>query len=138
MRTRLTIIIIIMLTACTPRFIPKPEPTQGETPSMPPSPIASTTPNLQSLVDKAREDLAQRLSISTTQINIIEAKEVTWSNSSLGCPQPGMLYADVLTPGYLILLNANGQDFEYHTGKGSDIFYCENPTPPFEGSPSNT
>jgi len=105
---------------------------------MPPISTAATVPNLQSLVDKAREDLAQRLSISTSQINVVEAREVTWSNSSLGCPQPGMLYADVLTPGYLILLNANGQDFEYHTGKGSDIFYCENPTPPFEGSPSNT
>jgi hypothetical protein len=44
----------------------------------------------------------------------------------------------VLTPGYLILLNANGQNYEYHAGKGSEVFYCENPLPPVEGIPSNT
>jgi len=105
---------------------------------MSPISTASPAPNLQSMIDKAKDDLAQRLSISTTQINIIEAKEVTWSNSSLGCPQPGMGYADVLTPGYLILLNANGQDYEYHAGKAGSLTYCENPLPTFEGVPGNT
>lgn len=105
---------------------------------MTPLPSFPATPNLQSLIEKAKDDLAQRLSISITQINIMDAKEVTWSNSSLGCPQPGMLYADVLTPGYLILLSANGQDYEYHAGKSSAIFYCENPLPPVEGMPGNT
>ena len=105
---------------------------------MTPLPSFPATPNLQSLIEKAKDDLAQRLSIAITQINIVDAKEATWSNSSLGCPQPGMLYADVLTPGYLILLSANGQDYEYHAGKGSVIFYCENPLPPVEGMPGNT
>ena len=96
------------------------------------------TPNLQSLIEIAKEDLAQRLFIAKSQINIVEARDVVWSNASLGCPQPGMMYAEVLTPGYLILLNANGQDYEYHAGKNSDAFYCENPSPPGEGMPDNT
>jgi hypothetical protein len=157
MRTRFTIFIILILTSCTSRFIPQPDPTrviltspppgemqstaapiQGDNPTMAPIPTTPAVHNLQNLIDKAKEDLSQRLSISTARINIIEAKEVTWSNSSLGCPQPGMLYAEVLTPGYLIRLNANGQDYEYHAGKGSAIFYCENPLPPVEGMPGNT
>jgi hypothetical protein len=105
---------------------------------MTPIPSTPATPNLQTLIAKAKDDLAQRLSIAVDQINGIEAKAVTWSNSSLGCPQPGMMYAEVLTPGYLILLNANGQDYEYHAGKGSDIFLCEDPLPPVEGLPRNT
>jgi len=105
---------------------------------MAPISTAFTAPNLQSMIDKAKDDLARRLSISTTQINVVDAKEVTWSNSSLGCPQPGMGYADVLTPGYMIVLSTNGQDYEYHAGKSSDIFYCESPLPPFEGVPGNT
>jgi hypothetical protein len=105
---------------------------------MTPTSAFPTAPNLQNLIEKAKEDLTQRLSISTIQINVVDAKEVIWSNSSLGCPQPGMLYAEVLTPGYLIRLNANDQDYEYHAGKGSAIFYCENPTPPFEGLPGDT
>ena len=147
MRTRLTILTILMLTACTPRLIPMPDPTQieltsiptpGDTQNMTPTPSFPTTPNLQSLIAKAKDDLAQRLSISITEINIVDAKEVTWSNASLGCPQPGMLYADVLTTGFLILLSANAQNYEYHADKGSDVFYCENPLPPVEGMPGNT
>jgi hypothetical protein len=105
---------------------------------MTPLPSFPAAPNLQSLIAKAKDDLAQRLSIPVDQINGIDVKSVIWSNSSLGCPQPGMLYAEVLTPGFLILLSANGQEYEYHAGKASDIFYCENPTPPVEGMPGNT
>jgi hypothetical protein len=135
-----------MLTACTPRLIPMPDPTQieltsaptpGDTPNMTPTPAFPTAPNLQSLIEKAKDDLAQRLSISTTQINVVDAKEVTWSNSSLGCPQPGMLYAEALTPGFLVLLSANSREYEYHAGKNLNVFYCENPTPPVEGVPSD-
>jgi hypothetical protein len=157
MRTRPAIIIVIMLTACTPRLIPKPDPTQiilisptpgeiqptstpkqGDAPNMTPTPSLPLTPNLESLIAKAKEDLAQRLSISATHIKVVDAKAVTWSNSSLGCPQPGMMYAEVLTAGYLIVLNTNNHDYEYHAGKGPDVFYCENPLPPVEGMPDNT
>ena len=96
------------------------------------------SPSLQNLIEQAKEDLAQRLSTSATEITVVDARDVVWSNSSLGCPQPGMLYAEVLTPGYLILLNANRQDYEYHAGKSSDAFYCERPDPPVEGMPDNT
>jgi len=126
----LIILIILILVSCTPRFILIPEPTPGDIPTMTPNSTTPATPNLQSLIDKAKNDLAQRLSISITQINVVDAKAVTWSNSSLGCPQPGMVYAEVLTPGCLILLNANGQDYEYHVGKGSEVLYCEKPTSP--------
>jgi hypothetical protein len=48
-----------------------------------------------------------------------------------------MMYAEVLTPGFLIVLSANDQEYEYHAGKNSDIFYCENPTPPVPGTPGD-
>jgi hypothetical protein len=157
MQTRLAILTILILASCAPRFIPKSDPTQialisplpseiqptyaptqGDIPNMAPFLSTPSAPGLPNLIEKAKEDLAQRLSISVDQINGIDVKSVIWSNSSLGCPQPGMLYAEVLTPGYLILLNANGQDYEYHAGKGSDIFLCENPLPPVDGMLDNT
>ena len=113
-------------------------PIQGNATSMTPLPSTPAKFGLESHTEKAKEDLAQRLSIPITQIIVLDARVVTWSNSSLGCPQPGMLYADVLTPGYLILLSADGEYYEYHAGKGSDVFYCENPLPPVEGIPDNT
>jgi hypothetical protein len=92
---------------------------------------------MESLIEMAKKDLAQRLSISVGEISLVEAKPVVWPDSSLGCPQPGMMYAEVLTPGFLIVLSANDQEYEYHAGKNSDIFYCENPTPPVPGMPGD-
>src|ERR1044071_6399292 len=102
--------------------------------STPSTPIATY---LQNLTEKAKADLAQRLSIAITQINVLEAKAVTWPNSSLGCPERGMAYTEVLTPGYLILLHVNNQDYEYHASKSSEVSYCPNPTPPVQGMPGD-
>ncbi|MGD8402485.1 MAG: hypothetical protein PVJ21_02415 [Anaerolineales bacterium] len=90
---------------------------------------------LQGLIDKAKEELSQRLSIELTEISLTKAEEVVWSNASLGCPQPGMVYAEVLTPGYLILLEVNNMVYEYHASRGTEVIYCENPMPPVEGTP---
>ncbi len=93
---------------------------------------------LQNLIDKAITDLAQRLSISVNEIILLEAISVTWPDASLGCPQEGMEYAQVLTPGYLIRLKSGDQTFEYHASQGTTIIHCENPMPPVPGTPENT
>ena len=99
--------------------------------------MTPSAPEVQALIALAVEDLAKRLSIPADQIQLKEAAKVVWPDSSIGCPQPGMLYTDVLTPGYLILLSANGRDYEFHAGKGPQVIYCENPTPPVPGSPDD-
>ncbi len=94
-----------------------------------------TDAGLQNLIEKAKEDLAQRLSMSVTQINLVEATEAEWSDSSLGCPQPGMDYLQVITPGYLILLEVNAQTYEYHSNRDTYFVYCENSGPPIIPKP---
>ena len=85
---------------------------------------------MQGMIEKAKEDLAQRLSISATEINLVEITEVEWTDSSLDCPQPGMNYLQVITPGYRIVLEAGGQPYEYHTNREAYFVYCENQGPP--------
>lgn len=104
------------------------------------TPIPQTPPasGLQSLIEKAKGDLAQRLSITAAEINVTETRDVTWPDASIGCPQEGMVYAQVLTPGYLILLEYANNQYEYHTGKGTAVTYCANPTPPIISEPFNT
>lgn len=96
------------------------------TPMIQPFPTPSD-PALQGLIQKSREDLAQRLSISMAQISLVEVTEVEWSDSSLGCPQPDMAYLEVITPGYRILLQADATVYEYHSNKDVNFVYCENP-----------
>ena len=107
---------------------------QGGTTLVPTIPLPSN-PDLQSLIETAKTDLAGRLSISADQISLLQAVEVTWADASLGCENPGMAAAQVLTPGYLILLGADQRQYEYHANKGTNVKYCMNPVPPFSTQP---
>lgn len=113
---------------------PAAPPTQGSIAQMTPSLLPSISPGLEGLIEKAKEHLAHRLSISTMQISLVESMEVEWSDSSLGCPQPGMYYLQVITPGYLIRFQALDKVFEFHTDKGNQIIYCDNPSAPIPGA----
>lgn len=74
------------------------------------------------LESAARRDLAQRLGIAATVVTVRSVESVDWPDASLGCPQPGMMYAQVITPGYRIVLEADGQRYEYHGSTGNVIF----------------
>ena len=104
-------------------------PTEGDVTQMIQSLPTSSNSGLQNLIEKAKEDLAQRFSIPVTQIHLIEAVAVEWSDSSLGCPQPDMFYLQVITPGYRILLDATAQVYEYHSNRDTYVILCENPNP---------
>ena len=46
--------------------------------------------------------LAESLEIPEAQIPVLETEVAKWSDTSLGCPQPGMMYAQVITPGFRV------------------------------------
>lgn len=75
-------------------------------------------------VEQAKADLAERLGLSVDEITVVSSEEVTWPDTSLGCPQPGMMYAQVLTPGTRIILTAAGQHYTYHSGAQQPPFLC--------------
>jgi hypothetical protein len=83
----------------------------------------------QAMTEKVRQDLAQRLSLAATDIQLVSAVPLTWPDASLGCPQPDMMYAQMQTPGYLIKLNAADKLYEYHTDMGENMVDCENGVP---------
>ena len=74
----------------------------------------------EAAVTWARTDMAERLGIPRDEIEVVLLESVQWRDSSLGCPQPGMMYAQVITPGYRFVLSGGGELSEYHSAKGSD------------------
>jgi hypothetical protein len=90
---------------------------------------------MERLIALATEDLARRLSISRDGIQVVEANAVVWPDGALGCPQPGMMYTQVLQEGTLIVLEAGGQVYNYHSGGGRAPFLCEQPA---AGAPSSS
>jgi hypothetical protein len=91
------------------------------------TPFASVQPELSGLpqVELAVADLALRLSVGPASIGVVAVEAVTWPNSALGCPQPGMAYAEALVEGLHIQLAYNGQVYNYHSGGSEPPFLCE-------------
>lgn len=82
---------------------------------------------------KAVSELARDQHLSPAEVKVVEWKRVEWRDTSLGCPEPGMMYAQVITPGYLVLLQADGRTFEYHTDTTGNVVTCADPQPPLSG-----
>jgi hypothetical protein len=78
------------------------------------------------LVTLAMQDLALRLSISTSQIVAQPVIPTVWPDTSLGCPEAGQAYAAVETPGYQIRLDAGGRVYTYHSDLERVVF-CTSP-----------
>lgn len=102
---------------------PVPTSEGGSTPMSPTLEIPVDA-SIQRLIDLAIADLAARLSIPATDITVLDATPMVWSDSSLGCPQPGMAYTQVPQDGLLIRLQANGQIYPYHSGGEREPFLC--------------
>lgn len=76
-------------------------------------------------VDMSVKELARQKNINVDKIGIKEVVRREWGNSSLGCPKPGKLYAQMITPGYLIVLTLNNSDYFYHGGLNK-VVLCQN------------
>jgi hypothetical protein len=113
--------------ANAPTDEPASQPT-GEPASEPADPSTSLQlfpPDIQNWIDHAQEDLARRLGIATTEIELVSYESKEWSDSSLGCPQPDMKYAQVPQDGFLIILAAGDSSYNYHGGGSRPPFLCQ-------------
>jgi hypothetical protein len=97
-----------------PPATPTPAPAEPEVPS-----------GAQAVVARAREELARRLDLPTDAIRLVSVEAVEWPDAGLGCPQPGMEYAQVATPGFRVVLDVAGQANEYHTDRGQRVILCK-------------
>ncbi|NOZ28744.1 MAG: hypothetical protein GXP39_11930 [Chloroflexi bacterium] len=75
------------------------------------------------VVAQAVADLAERLRVTKDTIQVRSVEMVEWPDTSLGCPEPGKMYAQVITPGYRIVLEAQGKAYEYHASQNR-VVYC--------------
>ncbi len=91
-----------------------------------PTITAQALPESNPFIERARQDLAQRLSIDPSEILLVSMEQVVWPDKGLGCPQPGMVYQQVPQDGYRIILQAGKVEYAYHGGGVRDPFLCEN------------
>ena len=82
------------------------------------------TGSLQSKIEWAMQDAAQRTQRDRAQLRVTLAESVTWPDGALGCPEPGRQYAQVLVSGYRIRIAAGGETLEYHGSLRGQPFLC--------------
>ena len=83
-------------------------------------------PGSDAAVAAAIADLVKQKNLQADEITVKTVETMEWPDTGLGCPQEGFMYAQVITPGYLITLEAQGQTYEYHTDEqGQSVILCE-------------
>lgn len=94
----------------------------------------------QTQVEAAKSDLAQRVDATPNQITVKNVEEKQFSDASLGVPEPGQTYAQVITPGYVIQLEVNGTTYRYHASEQRVVLVPQEPTqtPPPTATESDT
>jgi hypothetical protein len=60
----------------------------------------------------ARQTVARALGIAPTDARVISIEPRTFRDASLDCRQPDTAYAQVITPGFRVLVEANGRRFD--------------------------
>jgi len=90
-------------------------------------PAGDVDPGLSPWVDDASAELAARLGIDVDEVEVSAAVLVVWPDASLGCPEPDMAYATVLTDGAVIELGVGGAVYRYHAGGSTEPFLCPRP-----------
>ena len=69
-------------------------------------------------------EAARQTGAVASEVTVERVEVRSWPDRSLGCPKPGVGYAQVITPGYLIVVQVRGQRLEYHTDQEQAI-RCE-------------
>ena len=75
-------------------------------------------------------DAARRFEVAESAVVLSGAEKVTWSDGSLGCPQPGYSYTQSLVPGFRVSATTPEGRLVYHTDSGGNAVTCGLPLRP--------
>jgi hypothetical protein len=94
--------VAFLMSACLP----------GGPASQPPIPAEAAT-----VVAAAKSQLAAEQGVEVSQVRLRSLEETVFPDTSLGCPEPGRFYLQVLTPGYIIRLELAGTVYEFRASR---------------------
>ncbi len=69
----------------------------------------------------AVKQLAANLGIPESSVKPASSTLMEWPDGCLGAAQQGVMCSQIVTPGYLIVLEAGGRQYEYHTNQDGSM-----------------
>jgi len=129
---------VLVLTACaaqtgddaSPSADPsRPARTEPALVTIPPSdePVIGEVP--AEILANLVADASERTGVDAGAIEVVQAASVTWSDGSLDCPEPGMLYTQALVDGYQVILSAGDEELDYRVTAAGGFRLCEGGAP---------
>lgn len=70
-------------------------------------------------------DLARQERLRSEDIELLQGEAVTWPNGALGCPKPGEMYTQAEVPGYRVVLESAGQEYDYRAARAGYFRRCD-------------
>ncbi len=99
------LISIILLSACS---------LSGNNQSVEESLPPGLPEDTESLIMLAKFDLTIKTGVAIENIITKSIEENLFDDASLGIPEPGVTYDAIVTPGFIIMLEADGEIYQYH------------------------
>jgi hypothetical protein len=75
-------------------------------------------------------DASARSGVAVTDIAVLRAESLIFPDGSLGCPKPDVAYTPAPVPGYRVVLEAQGRQYDYRVPEGGRFVLCEGMAPP--------
>lgn len=130
----------LVFAGCNPSPSEEPEtPMEQEVPSPSPllTPLAEFPAPVEGATGEAPEtlleailaDAAARTGLERSALAVLKDEAVVWSDGSLGCPEPDMMYTQALVEGYHVIVQAGDRQLDYRASSSGFFKLCETPLP---------
>jgi len=79
----------------------------------------------KSVLDPILADAATRSGVAVDQLVVVTSLSITWSDGSLGCPEPGQAYTQIVLEGYRVSIRAGTNTYDYRGAGMSGFKLCK-------------
>src|SRR5215216_4368220 len=111
------ILMMIAISACAPQAAATEEPGNIEEHPTPTHINVDLTPAQRIAIAK----LADNLDLTPDKLKLVSTEAVDWPDSCLGVSTEGIMCSQVVTPGFRVVLEADGKQVEYHTNQDASV-----------------
>jgi hypothetical protein len=95
--------------------------TNRQTTSPTPTPPTDVSQPVPPAAEVVRLAAAEAMALPEAEVVVTQVNEVEWPNSCLGLADEDEMCAEVITPGYQVILEANDQEYVYHTNEDGTV-----------------
>lgn len=78
----------------------------------------------EDLLDVLRDDLSKRTGAERASFELVRAEAAAWSDGSLGCPEPDVVYRHEPVSGYRVVLRHDDREYDYRAVSADRFILC--------------